>query len=53
MRDAGLKGRVLNYYNYGGDLIGAGIPTFIDGRGELYGRDFIGAYVNAVNLRGE
>ena len=40
-RDAGLKGRVFNHYGYGGYLISAGIPTFIDGRGELYGGDFI------------
>ena len=52
-REAGLKGRVLNHYNYGGYLIRAGIPTFIDGRGELYGGDFIKRYADAVNLRGE
>lgn len=52
-RDAGLKGRVFNHYAYGGYLIGAGIPTFIDGRGELYGGDFIRRYVQAVNLGGE
>ena len=52
-RDAGLKGRVLNHYNYGGFLIGAGVPTYIDGRGELYGGDFIKRYAEAVNLRGE
>jgi hypothetical protein len=52
-RDAQLTGRVLNHYNYGGYLIRAGIPTFIDGRGELYGGDFIKRYSEAVNLRGE
>ena len=52
-REAGLKGRVLNHYNYGGYLIRAGIPTFIDGRGELYGGDFIKRYADAVTLRGE
>ena len=52
-RDAGLKGRVFNFYGYGGYLIRAGIPTFIDGRGELYGGDFIKRYAEAVNLRGE
>ena len=40
-RSAGIKGRVLNHYGYGGFLISAGIPTFIDGRGELYGGEFI------------
>jgi hypothetical protein len=52
-RDAGLAGRVFNHYAYGGYLISAGIPTFIDGRGELYGGDFIKRYVQAVDLRGE
>ncbi len=51
-RDAGLTGkRVLNHYGYGGYLMSAGIPTFIDGRGELYGGDFIKRYVHAVSLR--
>jgi hypothetical protein len=52
-RDAGLKGHVLNHYNYGGYLIGAGVPTFIDGRGELYGGEFIKRFADVVNLRGE
>lgn len=52
-RDAGLTGRVFNHYGYGGYLISAGIPTFIDGRGELYGGDFIKRYVQAVSLGGE
>lgn len=52
-RDAGLKGHVLNHYNYGGYLIRAGVPTFIDGRGELYGGEFIKRFADVVNLRGE
>ena len=32
---------MLNDYSFGGYLIFAGIPTFIDGRGELYGGQFI------------
>src|SRR5262249_32992007 len=52
-REAGLRGHVLNHYGYGGYLISAGVPTFIDGRGELYGGDFIKKYAEAVNLRGE
>jgi hypothetical protein len=52
-REAGLKGNVLNHYGYGGYLIGAGIPTFIDGRGELFGGEFIKAYVDIVHLRGK
>jgi hypothetical protein len=44
---------VLNHYNFGGYLLGAGVPTFIDGRGELYGGEFIRKFSDAVNLRGE
>lgn len=52
-REAGLAGgRVLNHYGFGGYLISAGIPTYIDGRGELYGGDFIRRYVETVGLRG-
>jgi hypothetical protein len=53
VREAGIKGHVLNHYGYGGYLIGASIPTFIDGRGELFGGEFIKAYVDAVHLRGK
>lgn len=53
-REQGLVQRpVLNHYNFGGYLIGAGVPTFIDGRAELYGGDFIKSYSEAVGLRGE
>ena len=51
-RQAGLTGPVFNHYGFGGFLIGAGIPTFIDGRAELFGRDFILRYADAVSLRG-
>ena len=53
VRESGLKGRVLNHYGYGGYLISLGIPTFIDGRGELFGGEFIKKYVEAVHLRGD
>jgi hypothetical protein len=53
VREAGLKGHVLNHYGYGGYLISQGVPTFIDGRGELFGGAFIKKYVDAVHLRGE
>lgn len=53
VRETGIKGRVFNYYGYGGFLIRAGIPTFIDGRGELFGGPFIKLYADAVNLRGD
>src|SRR6185312_11169969 len=48
----GLKGHVLNHYGYGGYLISLGIPTFIDGRGELFGGEFIKKYADTVHLRG-
>jgi hypothetical protein len=49
---AGLAttGRVLNDYAFGGYLVFAGIPTFIDGRGELYGGQFIVRYNRALAL---
>ena len=53
-REQGLTSRpMFNHYNFGGYLIGAGVPTFIDGRGELFGGDFIKRYSEAVNLRGD
>jgi hypothetical protein len=50
--NAGLAkaGPVLNDYSFGGFLIFAGIPTFIDGRGELYGGQFIARYNRDVSL---
>ncbi|TMJ50423.1 MAG: hypothetical protein E6G85_18100 [Alphaproteobacteria bacterium] len=49
---AGLAsaGPVLNDYSFGGYLIFAGIPTFIDGRSELYGGPFIESYNRDVSL---
>jgi hypothetical protein len=50
--NAGLAkaGPVLNDYSFGGYLIFAGIPTFIDGRGELYGGQFITRYNRDLSL---
>jgi hypothetical protein len=42
--------RVLNDYSFGGYLIFAGIPTFIDGRGELYGGRFLHRYNSSLSL---
>jgi hypothetical protein len=42
--------RVLNDYSFGGYLIFAGIPTFIDGRGELYGGRFLHRYNSGLSL---
>lgn len=47
---AGVTGRVFNEYEFGGALITAGIPTFIDGRTELFGPDRLTDYVAATTL---
>ncbi len=47
---AHVTGPVLNDYGFGGYLIFAGIPPFIDGRAELYGDEFIKRYVQAMLL---
>jgi len=49
-RAAGVSGPVFNSYQFGGYLIFAGIPPFIDGRGELYGDKFVERYVKAEGL---
>ena len=51
--DAGLAhaGPVLNDYTFGGYLIFAGIPNFIDGRSELYGGPFIERYNRDISLK--
>ena len=36
-RAAGLHGQVLNEDQFGGFLISQGVPTYVDGRAELYG----------------
>ena len=43
----GLDGPVLNSEGFGGYLIFRGIPTFIDGRAELYGNAFLDRYLAA------
>ena len=48
--DLAQDGPVLNDYSFGGYLIFAGIPTFIDGRGELYGGKFIDRYTRDLAL---
>lgn len=35
IRESGLS-RVLNYYDWGGYMIWAGVPAFIDGRADIY-----------------
>lgn len=46
-----IGGPVLNGYNFGGYLIFAGIPTFIDGRADMYGDAFVGRVSDAYDLR--
>jgi hypothetical protein len=48
--DLGNAGPILNDYGFGGYLIYAGIPPFIDGRGELYGRALMLRHHRAVTL---
>ncbi|RTL55426.1 MAG: hypothetical protein EKK40_01425 [Bradyrhizobiaceae bacterium] len=43
--------RVFNDYDYGGYLIWSGLPTFIDGRTELFGEDFMVRYDDAASLK--
>jgi hypothetical protein len=43
----GLDGPVFNSEVFGGYLTFRGIPTFIDGRAELYGNAFLGRYLEA------
>jgi hypothetical protein len=40
-RAAGLTGSVLNSLRFGGYLMFVGIPTFVDGRADLFGDGFL------------
>jgi hypothetical protein len=40
---------VLNEYTFGGPLILAGIRPYIDGRGEIYGDEFVANYVKIAD----
>jgi len=51
-RNAGLNGQVFNSYSFGGYLIFAGIPTFVDGRADLFGDAFLTRYISAYNAVG-
>ena len=53
LQASGISGRGLNSYEFGGYLIFSGIPTFIDGRADLFGDDFLRTYVNSLNLNGQ
>jgi hypothetical protein len=45
-----ISGNVFNSYEFGGYLIFAGIPTFVDGRALPFGDAFLHEYSDAVNL---
>jgi hypothetical protein len=45
------RGPVLNDYNLGGYLVYAGVPTFIDGRTELFGARFTVRHYRAMSLQ--
>jgi hypothetical protein len=49
---AKVYGPVLNDYDFGGYLMFRGIPTFIDGRTLLFGKEFALNYFNADALGG-
>jgi hypothetical protein len=40
--------RIFNAYEFGGYLIANDVPTFIDGRAELYGERYVLNFFNAV-----
>ena len=46
-RRLNLTGPVFNSEAFGGFLIFSGVPVFIDGRIEMYGNDFLAAYIAA------
>lgn len=50
LKEAG-GGPVLNDYNLGGYLVYAGVPTFIDGRTELFGADFTLRHHRAMSMK--
>ena len=41
---------MLNDFNFGGFLIAAEVPVFIDGRADLYEAAFLSRYLEAVSL---
>ena len=47
-QEQGIKGNVLNFYNFGGFLISQGVPVFIDGRADLYGNQAVNDYFSLI-----
>jgi hypothetical protein len=52
-REAGLGSHVFNSIRFGGYLLFSGIPSFVDGRADLFGDAFLQRYVEASNVIGE
>ncbi|MGH7088987.1 MAG: hypothetical protein ACREFQ_08805, partial [Stellaceae bacterium] len=52
-RNAGLTGHVFNSVRFGGYLMIEGVPSFIDGRADLFGDDFLKRYVAATSAVGD
>jgi len=47
-----ISGKLLNTYGYGGYLVQAGIPTFIDGRGDVFERGGVfGDYIHLTQFK--
>ncbi len=51
-RRAGLDGHVFNSARFGGYLMLEGVPTFVDGRADLFGDAFLERYVAATDAIG-
>jgi len=52
LKEHPTPGKMLNSYGHGGYLVEAGVPTFIDGRGDLYERGGIfGDYMNLTQFK--
>lgn len=50
VRAAAVPGAVFNEYGFGGWLITEGVPTYVDGRTELFGRARVATYLAAAML---
>lgn len=50
LQTKGVDGNGLNSYDFGGFLIFSGVPTFIDGRADVFGDRFLRSYVTSLNL---
>jgi hypothetical protein len=50
VKQADIKGNVFNSYGFGGYMIFLSIPTFIDGRTQLFDDAFLERYFRAISL---